>query len=270
MNLKSWNLINNDNTVKELDKKIMVSNGDLFLLNTEKNCFNIIEIYVYKLAMFHFDRMGIVYDKNKYFIEFWHKKKNIQKNENNNGYGHDLHFDKDENYYKKTKKTINPLLSTITYLNDTDDPTFITNITNNDYDEYVINDKVEFSLSFPKKMKHICFNSKFLHGSINMDDKLTKRFLLMFNIWNKKPIDIDYYVNDDIEKMYDKLYSNNINYFDLIEKEIKIIKVDNEFLNKKFLSDIIIKKKNIRIVIKEFLEKINIKIEQLGDISLFV
>jgi hypothetical protein len=46
--------------------------------------FTIVEKIIYELAMFHFKRLNIEYDPNRYFIEYWWKNKKINTNETTN------------------------------------------------------------------------------------------------------------------------------------------------------------------------------------------
>lgn len=159
-----------------------------FLLNTNNSQFNLLEKCVYDLAMYHFLDLGIQWNdfKNNYFIEFWWKT-----NSNNTK----LHVDCDE-YEKKQNNMVHPLRSLVTYFNDNDIPTIITNINFEQYKYKQIPDKKKIIISFPKKNKHITFNGSMFHGVCNLlntDD--TKRYMLAINIWNKKPSYVPYYDN---------------------------------------------------------------------------
>ena len=64
------------NYIKIYEKK------QLFLLDTSKTNFDLIEKVVYEIAMFHFEHLNIKFDPNEHFIEFWFKNQ-IFKNSDN-------------------------------------------------------------------------------------------------------------------------------------------------------------------------------------------
>ena len=89
-----------------------------------KPTLNLVEKIVYDITLFHLKRLGKTLNSDtKYYAEFWWKSQLIN---HNNIIIHNFHFDKDEIYFKNHKRVINPLLSTITYLNDSLYPTIIT------------------------------------------------------------------------------------------------------------------------------------------------
>jgi len=184
LNLKSWQIDINDNYYDDINKFI-TNNKSLqqsFLLNTDKNISeNIIEKIVYDLSVFHLERLKLNIDFSRYKIEFWWKNNHVN---NNNNIIHGLHSDKDEILMRSQKKIISPLLSTITYLNDSIYPTLLTSTSQKDE----INLKKGVVLSFPKKMKHVSFNGANYHGVFNIYDKniieKENRKTLMINIWD--------------------------------------------------------------------------------------
>jgi hypothetical protein len=193
--IQVWKL---DETIfsDELIKEIMIKNSDLQLLDFTKEKYSVLEKYVYDISMFHFKRLQIIdHDDvnmnnimDKYYIEFWTKTKYDTSK---------LHVDCDE-YLKREQLQYNyPILSSVTYLNDCNLPTLITNI---DMDRYMYKEfEKDLSLffSFPKKNKQITFDGKYFHGTTIIDDKLDEikedRYIIAINLWDKKPTNIDYY-----------------------------------------------------------------------------
>jgi hypothetical protein len=236
-NLNSWTIESanpNDNleinNFIESDTKINIPSS---LLNTDKNEFNMIEKYVYELAMFHFERLNIVFDKNKHYIEFWYKNEN--KSYPNNII-HNFHADKDELFLQKNKKLVYPLLSTITYLTDSNCPTTISEIPYHHMNEYQKYNN-EIILSFPKKMKHIAFNGLNLHGVFDIfNEKLevhniSNRKTLMFNLWEShSPTDRIYFNNTIPDTIF---YEKNNNLIKKLEQKNNNteIKVNEQIIN---------------------------------------
>jgi hypothetical protein len=116
VNLNSWKF-NMEKQNKDLLVDYIENNGHgTYILNANKVMFTIVEKIIYELAMFHFKRLNIEYDPNRYFIEYWWKNKKINTNETTNEI-HGFHSDKDEDLYENNK-LIHPFLATVTYLND--------------------------------------------------------------------------------------------------------------------------------------------------------
>lgn len=189
MSFNSWNInIENEFYKNELLKTIIYDddhkkyNNNIFFLNTDTESFTIIEKFVYEIAMFHFNRLGITYDANIHDIEFWIK----------HTYRTDtsLHIDHNENERKLGVTPVStPILSTVTYFIDNDNtPTIITNIkTENIFNEL---DPQEVYLSFPKFLKHISFNGgKYYHNMLNLydlDNSIVTRPIIAIGLWGKK------------------------------------------------------------------------------------
>ena len=202
VNFKSWNIQLN-NQVTNIKKLIDACNmKETFLLDTNKNDFNILEKIVFELAMFHFNRLGIKYNPELHYIEFWTKKETVTKQKI-----HNFHSDKDEKCLKKKNILLNPLLSTVTYLTDSYFPTIITNIPEKNENLNNVIDK-SILLLFPNKLKHISFDGKYLHGVANVSKNIPDEFRLekkprhtiMFNLWDKKPLDVEYNKSENDEK----------------------------------------------------------------------
>lgn len=221
INLNNWFLKLDKNDESIIDNLIV--NSKTQLLDVNKKNFDIIEKTVYELSMYHFKRLGIEFNSEEYFIEFWSKNEEIDINKKNI---HNFHTDKDENLFNSTRCLIHPILSTVTYINENNIPTIITNKKqfnyNNDLEENIF-------LSFPKKFKHISFNGMYMHGVVNIlnDIQVKNRKTLMINLWkNNKPKKTDYYSNNNSN-------NNSIINYDLNNNIIiNIIKDDNVYYHK--------------------------------------
>ena len=181
MNIHYWNSIGDHNNIIDFFDE---NRASTYLLNTlTKDTPNLLEKYVYDIAMFHFKRLNIVFDENKY-IEFWWKRKPDINN---------IHVDCDE--FEKTQNNyIYPLLSCITYLNDHECPTLITNIDMKKYKYKLFEEENVLTLIYPKKNMHVCFDGSNFHGMVSSNNvDLDLRYILAINLWDKKPTNIDYY-----------------------------------------------------------------------------
>lgn len=169
---------------------------DTYLLNTKKEEFDLLEKYVYDIAMFHFKRLNIEYNSDTNYIEFWCKNSVNLKN---------FHFDCDE-YEKKTNNNyIYPLLSNVIYLNDNIYPTIVTNVDLEKYKYKEFNNEKNIAIIFPKKNKHISFDGRHKHGvsSIFEENKEDEpRYILAINLWDKKPTNVAYYESMQTETLY--------------------------------------------------------------------
>jgi hypothetical protein len=249
-------------SILEIDAVLETSDLDkccrASLLNTEQENFNIIEKIVYDLAMNYFHEKNIIYNKDDYYIEFWCKSNG---NWNIFNYLHPLHYDKDEYIYRSSNKMVHPIVATITYLNDNNCPTIITNINIEEEQSGNFQKNPELILSIPKKLKHVRFNSSYKHGAINIFNtgKPTniKRQALMFNIWNIKPMGIQYYENNE-----NKIYNKKNNLFDIIKINNKIY--NNTTLTNEIMKEIIYRKKNIKLIINELIANNNISIVDMN------
>lgn len=194
------------NELKELDNFIYENNynknkehyTNVFLLDTSKEFFTLIEKYVYSIAMYQFQQLNIKYDSTIHHIEFWWR----------NDIYRDFHIDCDEEYRSDTGNYKTPMLSNVFYLCDSSYATVLTNI---DFEKYKYKDfeKNSVSISFPKIGKLVSFNSKYFHGVLNMSPtKSTEnRSVLMINLWNERPLRINTYIPER-NGIYKK--SNNI------------------------------------------------------------
>jgi predicted 2-oxoglutarate/Fe(II)-dependent dioxygenase YbiX len=272
INFSSWKInSNNQNDIIELINYIeKINSNEIYLLDTSKNYFNILEKYVYELAMFHFARLNIVFDKNKYYIEYWNKNESRCRE---NNIIHNFHCDKDELRLQQKNELIYPLLSTVTYLSDSLCPTVITSI------PYHLEDKLKIAnndnsmyLSFPKKLKHIAFNGLNLHGVLDIfsenieKHEIPNRKTFMINLWEKNiPTGRTYKINNNL--LDEKYTKNNI----LIKNKDPNDNYLEKNIEKKLMSNIISNIYNlennsdnfIKIIDKDYINNydiINIKI----------
>ena len=162
------------------------------LLNLNKDNYTYFEQYIYDISNFHFSRMDIHNIKN-YYVEFLCKK--------------ETSYNKLHTSCDNVLQTQDPILSCITYLNDSINPTIITNINNENYKFKEFDEQTEIMLSYPKTNKQITFDGSFFHGCTtltnNQDD--IDRYIIVINIWNTKPTQVNYYepnnypISDDMK-----------------------------------------------------------------------
>ena len=186
------------NYIKIYEKK------QLFLLDTSKTNFDLIEKVVYEIAMFHFEHLNIKFDPNEHFIEFWFKNQ-IFKNSDNYTYNiNSFHYDCDENEKKLNNKQFKPLLSCVNYFNDNEFPLLLTDIDLEEYKFKKFENKNNVQIIFPKKNKQFTFDGTKYHGVIDIFNNLNndtfnnnelERYMLAINLWNRKPVNVNYYEN---------------------------------------------------------------------------
>jgi len=181
------NLLTNEEMIEIINNNV---NKSTKLLDLSKSLLSPYEKFVYDTASYHFKRLSIdINNLNNYYVEFWCKNKFET---------HRLHVDCDE-YEKMTKLNyIHPLLSCVTYFNDNNCPTIITNIDMDTYKYKEFENQTELFLSMPKCNKQITFDGKYYHGSTLLDNsfKNDSRYIIAINLWDKKPKNVDYYINE--------------------------------------------------------------------------
>jgi len=140
-------------------------------------------------------------------------------------------------YLQKYHQLFVPILSSVTYLSSSSNPTIITNIPDNKNNFNNV-EKQNLIISFPKKLNHITFQGKYIHGvkQIKLFDKKNiepNRITLMFNIWARKPYLRDLYnsnnqeiLEDLIDNIKEELDSKNI----ILDQEI-IKSINNNLIN---------------------------------------
>jgi hypothetical protein len=205
MHNSNWRInLTNDiiNDVDIYDKLMSYFNLDLYcsyILKTEKNQFCILEKFLYDIMQFHCKRLN--YNINENYIEFW-----FNRFHNNNN----IHIDGDD-YLRNINKIDSenkPLLTCLIYMTDSRIPTIITNLSKTDYTNNNISLNHKVSLSFPKKFKLICFEGgNYYHGNYNIFNKTKydrineKRFVIVVNLWKKKPTFVPFFDNTIVEYM---------------------------------------------------------------------
>ena len=206
-----------------LDDITRVSSNGTFLLDINKNNFNVIEKFVYDITLFHLKRLGkSINGDKKYYSEFWWRTLNIDKEQI---IAHIFHRDKDEACFLQDNKLIHPLLSTVTYFDDSKIPTIIINETN------------KILLSFPLNNKHLSFNSECYHGVVKVFDHIKENELrktLMINIWEEHiPKNVGFFKEDDIANCSTQLFSKENSIVDLCEDiNINNIKLSSDIISK--------------------------------------
>lgn len=210
------------NEILELSK-----NNDSYLLNTNKDNFTILEKYIFDLIQFY-------QNKNKdniNFIEFWCKSCiNIST----------VHVDGDE-YLKKNNEFSYPLKSLVSYFNDNNNPTLITNIDREKYLYKKFEDEDSIIFSLPRENKVLIFDGNKYHGVNfkNENGKKEERIIIAVNIWDKKPEHINYYNNKNIN------YNKNDDIFTFLENfKIDTINVNN-LINYDLFDNICYQSKNV-------------------------
>ena len=226
-----------------------------FLLNMRKKEYSFVETFIHDIALYHFHRLGIKDIENK-FVSFWFKSQEYNFEQLH------LHLDHDDYEYHILKThNIKPITSSLTYFNDNDSPTLITEITkemlksNTFCNEF----NTKMSFSFPTTMKHISFDSgNYYHGEtyINKCQNISKRYVLVIALSdeNNQPLHIPYFDNDlflywrfismnkEIKKDLRQTNTSIIKFIST-EKEIIIIPItDNKIINESFFHSLIVEK----------------------------
>ena len=171
----------------------------LQFLNMNKNNFDLLEKFVYDSSCFQLKQLLLIYSNldnniNNYNIEFWIKNE-VSQTEGINVF----HVDCDETK-KKKNKIIHPLLSCVTYLNDSEFPLLLTDINHNDYLFKEFENKNKFQLIFPKENTQISFDGSNYHGVCDIFDTFNfkkqnafERHIISINLWKEYPSNMNYY-----------------------------------------------------------------------------
>jgi hypothetical protein len=221
LNINTWNITLTQNNIHNyhihslVDYYFMPRDDCItYLLKPDLDKYSVIEKIVYDIAMFHFKRLGIEYNKEDHIIEFWFKYK----------FCSTCHVDTDEyerDFNNKFKYQENsPILTCITYFSESNIPTIITDITSDDYKNDNYSEKNKIFLSFPKYLKQITFNGgKYHHGSCKIfeNETSTERKILSIILWNKKKVKVPYFDNHIFQ------YTNYTKY----KKEMIDANIDN-------------------------------------------
>jgi glycosyl transferase family 25 len=250
-----------------IDFQNMSSNLFHFSINkTSENKFSFVEKFIYDIAKQHCDNKNINIDDT--VISFW-----VKTSPYNFEYIH-THFDHcDYEWRIMGSMKVKPIFTTLTYFDDNYCPTIITDITREMVDQknFINNHNKQFILSFPKVMKHVCFDSgNYSHGEsyIQDYDPEESRKTLVVAVWykNSSPYHIPNYCHKLFQYYRFTLDSNPIEYelFDISSTPIvlfnynktKTIKIqDNNLINLSFFNDLVIKrKKNVLYQLKDFVQ----------------
>jgi hypothetical protein len=227
-----WNIILKDNNI--YNKIINNCNfKGMYLLNTNKKKYSYVEKLIKELVEFHSIRLNKDFLSDNYYIEFWIKSQEETHSE------HLFHIDKDELYLKKYGQLFIPILSSVTYLSTSINPTIITNIPDNINNFNNIHQQ-NLIISFPKKLNHIIFQGKYIHGVKKIIDYENNndsncRITMMFNIWQRKPYLRNFYNNnddDDAEITNDLIHDlkENKNYKNLRLEQNTIKSINNKLI----------------------------------------
>lgn len=232
MQVNVWTINNTnyeDTLINTINESIAYS-SKTHLLDHTKDKFSLLEKYVYDIATFHFERLGINNIKDHY-VEFWVKDK----------YKYGFHVDCDETLRNTVYKY--PILSCVTYLNDNlTKPTLLTNIDMECYKFKKFEEQTEIFLSLPVKNKQITFDGRHFHGSTSISDNCEKdRYIIAINLWDTKPHEVEYY-NYDLRKESDTFeasYDNRLIYISECKHEIINQKVCDETINYEFFNELL-------------------------------
>jgi len=200
-NLNSLNIISEIKNYSEILKKP-------YLLDLNKENFDILEKYIYETVEYHCQQNNIILT-NELFIEFYFE------NENNN-----------TSLYKNYKKIENniyvyPLINCITYLNEKINPILLTNI---DMEKYIYKDfysEKQISLLYPEINTQIIIDSSKFYKSFY-------ELKLIIKVWNINPSNLEYYIPSSITN-YNKI--NDIICINKNKLNLKEVDVSNEIIN---------------------------------------
>jgi hypothetical protein len=162
-----------------------------YLLNVDKENYDILEKFVFDTAVFHLNHHteDSSNNINDYFIEFWMKNTPLLNN---------IHIDCDEDEKEMNENIVYPTKSIITYLNNHLYPTLFTNIDAEKYKYKSFEKENNIKLVFPKQSTQVSFDGSKYHGEIKLNeisdaDDEKERLILAINIWKHKPPNIDFY-----------------------------------------------------------------------------
>lgn len=233
MNPESWkiNILQDEETTKKIlleefnyckhDKESILN----YFLDIKKQHFVLIEKLLYDIALFHFQRLNLDINNDKYLIECW--------NHTRDSNDEIIHIDIDQDKFRYGKEIKKPIFTTITYFTDIDNPTIIFDFTN---DCFCKNEHINknFFLSFPKMLKTLFFDGGNKYHSAIDFLKLSKnhsRYVYVMNIWEKNYMGLQTYsVALDNSYLPNKQYHYVNKYYKLFtftENTCKVIKIKN-------------------------------------------
>jgi len=231
--LNTWTINNDGDILSEclanIDNSSDIFNKS-FILNHSKFSFDVIEKYVYDIADFHLRRMNTDFATNV-TIEFL-----FSSNTNTIHITGDSHSNKEKRISKK------PLLTTMTYITDSNSPLLITNIDEDAYKFKNLEDK-NMCIFFPKRMKHISFDGgKYYHHKniFNMDNIGR---VLYINLWvDYCPKNIPYYNEKWCNNIDEFGKDTNLIHFTNKNENIKKISSNSDVFNDRFFEKMLYKK----------------------------
>jgi len=251
MNSHTWKLDCSDEHYSQMIDIIKNSNKQLYILDTTKSSFCLVEKYVYDIAQFHFSRLGI--DINDKFIEFWFKDTITVENHNILGINQ-FHVDCDEIEREINNIFYKPLLSSVSYFNKCNFPTIITEIGIDDYKFKEFKHKNNICLIFPEERKQVTFDGTNFHGVVNIFNEISSsknidRFMFAINLWDKRPLNIPYFSDCSSSFTFTKepvLFSLSSSTSSSTNKDsaFKLIKNKEKVFNHNFYESMLYNKKN--------------------------
>jgi len=259
------------NTVLCLIKYLTTTNTT-FVLDTDKNEFSLIELFLYNISEFHINRLNNeTKEQKKYYPVFWSKTKSYTKP---HIHTHIDHCDYEKLIYLSEDNA--PTWTTITYFTDDNNtPTLLTDITrhmcNNNKFNHKLNKKL--LLVLPRILRHFGFTGgTHLHGEGYLDNTgEIERQTLVLTLWETPPLmspifnsDIFYAYAFNNSPLYTqikplketKMYKNtNLIVFKSNEPTIKRIDmINDEIINTDFFNSLIIEKnKNTLFKLKPYI-----------------
>ena len=235
-----------------------------------------IEKFIYDIAKFHCGRLHLSLDDCH--VTFWTKTSPYDFK-----YIH-THIDHcDYEYRIENTMNIRPLFTTLTYFDENDCPTLITDVTESMKTKTQFNhcQNNKFILSFPKMLKHICFDSgRQFHGEGYLHDYDTNhpRKVLVIAVWPKsnKPLHIPYFENDlfayyqfvrETQPIKDDIFDRDtpvVKFTNTTDQQTIIPIQQNNLINASFFEDLIIHRK------KDALFPLNALLDNYQDKDTFV
>ena len=236
--------LNNNKIIETIDVENLTE-SETKLLNIKKKYkkFSYIEKCIFKISKKLCSICNLDFDEKN--IEFWFKKNNNQ----------GFHVDCDEE--NKKNDLINykyPLITSILYLVDHEDPTVITDISMDcyKYKKFDMNNTID--IIYPKKSTLLIFNGKNFHSALNLNNIIkNNRYLIAINIWGKT------YPKIPIYKSIYKTYSKTKIKFSYKKSKLNDINnhyITNNILNRENFDDLLYK--NNATFLKEYIKHKNI------------
>ena len=237
------------------------------LLQKNKSSFSIIEKIIYDIARFELNKKNMNIDDDNLYITFFCKSK-LSKNLNNLGF----HTDIDDYEHRiKNTNTLSPIISSLLYLNESNNPIFMTNIEKYETDFNRINKN--FSLVFPSEFVNVSFNGgKYYHSECNIfmeNNENKKRDVIVILIWNKCPKHVPIYddhsflyeiswkyLNIDLDN-YSMNHEKEKNLLIFKKYEQNIIKISDKIINNSFYEELFKENDNMFKFIIPYLNKYN-------------